>query len=466
MKRVAIRLDTILHLTILIVLMCLFPVLSNLGSQRHWDSIVAIISIIVCVIQVLSLRRRGYGVYSFELWFLLLSYLFMLSRIILSGAFGVHEIFALNYERYIYDQRFSNEELCISSVYAMVSIEAAFAGMLMNNKRDIPVAVCNPSQSDTRLYNTGKLLLFIGTPCFILDKAFMIVAALRGGYGNIASITGLADDFANFMLYGVICVIMSNCISQKAVKKMAFVVILAFVLTMMLTGDRRYEVVGILTLLIILYMNNDAKLSAAKKILLAITMVLFFNLLYVLRETRYYSTVSFVTVFFKAGSIVELIKQTAYEFGASIYSLASVFKTYPSVFSYRYGATIITALLSVVPIGFLYQSSVVYTFGRISDYSNNLVGGTYGATVFGDMYGNFGVLVGILLTAVLGCILSRICNSINDSKTINYNKTRYYICFYSLLSLPRASFTEVTRTLVWGLASLLIAYNISKNVRK
>ena len=84
---------------------------------------------------------------------------------------------------------------------------------------------------------------------------------------------------------------------------------------------------------------------------------------------------------------------------------------------------------------------------------------TVGASIFADFYGNFGFVGGIIGAGVIGVILVRLFYAKIDKLSIGYFNARYYILFYALIHIARASFTEVIRTTAWG---LLVMYVSSK----
>ena len=427
--------------------------------DSKWPKIISIIAVIMLCYQIYVLRRTGRDFFSFEIWLVIFSYLFMFGQIILVGLFGIETITALGYDRSVLDQRYSNEIMIQASMFVLSCIQmmvTCFVGY--QNKKSAAVEKYFPE-----VFSAAIVMIAIGLPCHLIYSGRMIILAQTfGSYDAIIDRSGLIDDFSTFFIYGVICLIFSGRIAWKKQKIVIFIVIGYLVLVMGLTGDRRYQVASIIVLILSVFKVRKLNFSW-KYIMLGVAGYFLLTLFYVLREIRTDNLVSFtqlIQIFINAMSFDNnILVQTMYEFGGSFYTVCLAFKYIPQVISFKYGLTIISGLISIIPLGFLYQNSKLFTTGRLASELMSVGATTVGASIFADFYGNFGFVGGIIGAGVIGVILVRLFYAKIDKLSIGYFNARYYILFYALIHIARASFTEVIRTTAWG---LLVMYVSSK----
>lgn len=428
----------------------------------NWTTIISYLSFFLFCFQVYSLKKTRHRIWSFECWFLFLSYLFMFGQVLLSGLFDIQYIEALGFHRPVIDQRYSEWSMFISSAFILASIQAINNGFILIK----PISIIT-IENRYKDYILAKILLFIGFPCHLLYSTSMISYAQRGGsYNDIVDQSGLIDDFSNFFIYGMIALIFSKKLNRKAITIVILAVLSYFLIIMSLTGDRRYQIVSIIVIFLgYLHCYSTYNILTLFKYILYSYPVLV--LLYLLREIRENSLLSFfdfVPLYYNA--LFELggniFTQTLYEFGGSFYTVCLAFTYIPLYIGYEYGLTIIVGLFKIFPFGFAYQDLDFYKEGYISVKLMNLGSTTVGASIYADLYANFGIFCGLLISLIVGIVIGKLINKSFMDKSYCYNMTRYFIIFYSLIHLVRASFTEVIRNVVWGLAILFFIEFILK----
>lgn len=450
----------LIHVVITIVFTIFASVSLNKMSDSNWTSTISIIVVIMLCYQMISLVKSGKRYFSFEIGFILMSYLFMFGQIVLDGFFGITQIEALGYHRAVIDSRYDSTTMFHASVFILLCIQWIFLAFVVRKNKEIEIT----EKHDPAVFSAAVPLIVIGLPCHILYSIQMIIMAQAGGsYNAILDQTGLIDDFANFFIYGLICLIFSNKLSKNKIKTILIFVTLYLVVIMALTGDRRYQIVSIIVLFLAYLKCYNVKIGI-NFVGLAVVGYLFLSLFYVLREIREDSLVSiggFLSTYGKmiVGTRTSILTQTLYEFGGSFYTVCLAVKFMPSIIGYKYGLTILSGLISIIPLGFLYQNSNVFQNGRLAAQLMQVGVTTVGGSVYADLYGNFGFVFGIVASAILGIILFSVFNKSENSKHgVCFENARYYILFYALIHLARASFTEVIRTATWGLIILYIAY--------
>jgi len=235
----------LIHVVITIVFTIFASVSLNKMSDSNWTSTISIIVVIMLCYQMISLVKSGKRYFSFEIGFILMSYLFMFGQIVLDGFFGITQIEALGYHRAVIDSRYDSTTMFHASVFILLCIQWIFLAFVVRKNKEIEIT----EKHDPAVFSAAVPLIVIGLPCHILYSIQMIIMAQAGGsYNAILDQTGLIDDFANFFIYGLICLIFSNKLSKKQDKTILIFVTLYLVVIMALTGDRRYQIVSIIVL--------------------------------------------------------------------------------------------------------------------------------------------------------------------------------------------------------------------------
>ena len=268
------------------------------------------------------------------------------------------------------------------------------------------------------------------------------------------------------MIYGLVCLFFSGKIDKKKSKIILLVSIAYLLFVMIITGDRRYQIVGIITLFLSYVKIYDIKIFVGiKGLFTALFSYFILGLFYLIREIRsssLFGLVSFIETYNKVlfNFDTNIISQTFYEFGGSFYTVCLAFKYVPSLVNYKYGGTIFSGILSIIPFGFLIKDSELFLNGRLASELMSIGNTTVGGSVYADLFGNFGLIGGIIAAFVLGIIFNNLFYTKTRNNMDCYYLARYYILFFALLHLVRASFTEVIRTSVWGLFALFVIYKL------
>jgi hypothetical protein len=174
-----------------------------------------------------------------------------------------------------------------------------------------------------------------------------------------------------------------------------------------------------------------------------------FNVLRNIRESGLQSLSGFIATYgpdlFATSSV---INQTLYEFGGSVYTVCLALQYIPSYFAYRYGATLLSGVMCLIPLGVFYTDADFYLYGKIAHQLTELGNTTVGASVYEDLYANFG-WVSIVMAYLMGRLFFKIFKR-NILPNRRYYLAQQFGLFYVLINLVRASFTEGIRASVWG----------------
>ncbi|KUP05275.1 hypothetical protein Q73_13490, partial [Bacillus coahuilensis m2-6] len=246
----------------------------------------------------------------------------------------------------------------------------------------------------------------------------------------------------------VIYIIASGKLNKKKSLIVVLVTVIYFIITMILTGDRRYQFTAILALVFSYLKIYNIKFSPIKILTFSLLSILSLNLLKVIRNIRKENLVSLneffssqVQQFFN----MSVLYETMAEFGLSFFSVVNVYKYIPEVISYQYGLTFLISLLSVFPVG--PWAGDFFNRASYSSYIINPMEGTgVGATLFGDFFVNFGWF-GVLISLVFGIIFSKMFD-MEKANNSRLSCAKYYSLFYVLITLVRATFAESVRTTI------------------
>lgn len=426
-------------------------------DYNNWYFGIAILAFIQMLLQILFMLKQSIKIYDFRIWFILLSYLFMFGKQFLAAILSDTKFNGVIIFQRLYDA----ETMYHSSLYIILCIQAVFLGFFITKKKSLYFTSVLEEPADNTLYITGILLTVISFSCaLITDVSNIITIQSSGRYADISGGTGLIDDFGLLLAPSILHLFFCG----KLTKKKTFILLMAvsvyYIIVMTLTGDRRYPIISIIVLFLayIQIYSFKFKIKHFVYILLALIML---NLFVVLREIRQGNMVSlsvFISTYgLRLFDFSNTIFETLNEFGTSFYTVCLGFMGFPELFPFRYGSTLLSGLIGIIPLGPLYTNSSIYKFGRVVEVVNTYFNTHPGGSVYEDMYTNFSYFAYILLIAFGYFTSNLIFKNSNDNRK---KMIRYYILFYSLIHLCRASFTEVIRTAVWGLMIPLFIYKL------
>lgn len=445
-----------LNIFILLLLLILsFFFLENLYFINKWTDTISVITLILFLFHCIQIRNFRLQYYDFRVWFILLLYLFMFGRILL------HSIELENYIFWNLMDRFPDELLYETSLYIICFIQSIFIGIIFfnNSKKSKGLNKLLQGKSEKEINKlvlyTGIILSLFAFPFRLyIDLKNIIGAKSSGSYTQLSHV-GLMDDFAYLFIPGIIGIISGSKRKSIFANIIFITVILYFILTMLLTGDRRYPVTGIIALVLSYMTKNNIKIKIFKLLSIIFSSIIFLNILTIIRKIRLGNLDSIISIISTYGNdlfSLDVVYETLSEFGLSFFSVVQVIQNVPEVINYLYGLTFVGSILSLLPIGFLLGDF----FKQIS--ISNVVNQYHtGASLIGDMYANFGWF-GILGGFLVGIILSKLFY-FGENIGRSYYILRYYSLFYILINLVRSSFLEIFRlTFIVLFVPIIIIY--------
>ena len=419
----------------------------------RWSCYAFYMTMISLVFNAVYLFHAKKTLSDFRIVFCALSYVFLFGRVWLDYIYPDVQLY------WALEDMFPEEIMLKSAVFAACSVQGMFCGLFCWNDEKYEREKKHDEQDvDVALKITGIILLAIAIPCRIyVDFSSIWLVKNTGDYVNAVAGSGLFDDFANLIVPGMICLVES----KRKYLHIFIPIGVYMVIIMALTGDRRYSVTTILVMLLYYIRLKENKNFKMWKFLPLIFLGIFFvNFLDFIREARLvspenmFSVLTFSSLFNLSGVFVDFLT----EFGISFFSLVSIVENVPELLGYQCGLTLFYTLPSILPVGFLMGDW--FKMASPSNVINSAISLPVGATLFGDMYANYGVIIALFFP-VIGIILNKVIKPITKQQH-GIEVVLYYSKYFFLVNLVRSSIFELFRGTIWCTIIPLLIYNIFK----
>lgn len=444
------------YLILLLLLIFAWVQWGKIYDSETWSRFITAISLSLLSYQLLYLRIIKVSFYDFRIWYMVLSNLFMFGRIYVN---------VLGYDNILssWSIFYSNELLLKTALFVLAFHQAIFIGFNLGyEKEQYNYFKVKIEKGSSKIYKCGLLLMIIGLPCRVITDLYAIRSVqATGSYTNIQVTSGLVEDFAIFFVPAVVYILVSRYLQKKVAQFLFIAVIIYFVIEMILTGDRRYQIIGCIVVSLCYLKTYSEKILSAKSVLLVLAALFGLNVIFQLRKVRD-GNLTGVVDFFK--EMVEntnnsnVILETLTEFGISFYSVAGVIKNIPSIIDFQNGLGFYGAIPSILPIGFM--AGDFFKKVSISNTINAMEQRPVGATLIGDFYANFGWW-SIFLVILFGYLMTRMILAHKNDEI--YVQANYFSMMYVFMNLIRSSFYEIVRpAFVVLVFPMLILYLIKK----
>lgn len=418
------------------------------------------------IIQMICFKMKKVSIYDFGLWFVIVSYLFMLGFIFID-VFNLESSLTWNPIKY-----YSYNELFKAYSFAILSLDCFSVGYLIvyNKEKSINKEDFNTEVVNKKMYLSGVFLSIIGTISKLINDIKIIIATQAANSYTAYSTaveSGIFDDLAYLCLPGLFFIFYSGCISEKNKKRLFFIFLVYFVIMMMLTGSRKVQFFSILVLTLGYNLSTEKKKKGKfiwKFILGAILSIILVNILIIIRNNRFeLSTIipTFIDNLMSLNLFKNILGEVLAETGITLLSVASIIKVVPNIMPFQYGLTFIRTIPSIFPIGWLVGDffSKASSTNVINSYTNLPVGSSF----IGDLYWNWGYFGGIVAAFVFGWIISKFLKIDRSNKRFGY--ALYFSFFSQLIVLVRSELFDIFRSLfmIWIVALIIKKVNfISK----
>lgn len=429
------------------------------NSNGNWSVIISYISIFTLFLQLISQRKIGFGVYDFAMYFFIFSHIFM---------FGNIYLLAMNKSEFIswgLINRYEINLLFNSALFTLCYLQILNLGIIIfaKNKKENFSYKYKIEIKDKAVKNIGMALAVISLPFkLIIDTGNIIAAQSVGSYYALESQSGIADDIAILFVPSVIFLLNSS-IGKKKKNILVIIFIIYSTLFMVLTGDRRYQFIGIVVVLLNYLYINKVKLKLSKVLIISVIGSIGLNMLTLISDIRQNSLVS-ISEFFSEDLekffSLDFIYKVFGEFGLSFMTVVIAMKNVPFLLPFQKGFSFWGAIPTILPIGWIFPDFFykVSIFRRLYD----IEGYPVGASLPGELYANFG-WISLIFTFIIGGFIG---------KYFKFNKTsnslivaQYFSVFYILINIVRASFLEVARNVFVILIIPVLIHYFFKSLR-
>lgn len=423
--------------------------------NENWYSHIATLAILQLIINSLLLFSLKLKIFDFRMWFVILTQIFSYGRIY---------ILFFNKSEYLFWDIMINYTLVErwqGGLLALVINQAFYTGMLLFIHRPKETTknksfLFNKKYSNY-LFIAGIIIFGVLIPFKLYVDINNIIYIIETGRYGAAETDGVIGNLSLLYPIGLFMIISSKKLSSR---KSFFIILLFSFLTLLLsvyTGDRRNAVTSIIALSLCFIYVYKIKIDFRRILLFSTMTLMLLVFLTIIREIRSVNsgTISLLFSYLKNFnfSFKNILWETLSEFGLSFFTYTNAVKFYPSEINFNLGLSyFLIPLLAIPGIGLIFEQITDLTsIAKIAvDTFEYSVGGTVGM----ELYGNFG-LFGIFFAFLLGYLISKYYISmLYNSKKSQTHIVYYFVLLYFFLSLPRASFVELSRQVIWTLIIL------------
>ena len=443
-----------IHIIIEMALLLISVVCMSLpAAVEYWYTVISVLAAVLLLFQILGYVIKKVSVFNFVFIFLILSYLFM---------FGIVFLLALGLDKAVFwklHTEFSKEVMLQSGFMILNYLEMFYIGSLLgwrkcNSKLYGYFAKGNQQVVKKRIYKAGLYLFCMSLPFRLYTDILLINASkITSNYFKVSVGSGFYDDIGYLCVPGLIYIISSEKLKRRKAYMVAMISCIYFAYVMVVTGDRRYEVTGIIAILLCVIKTYPIKFSVTMILGSGYLSVVLLNILIVIRNIRKGRLLSltkflmsnFKTIFFSLSTVKNTIIETMAEFGISFFSVVQVIKNIPENIGFQYGKGFWGSIPAILPTGPIFKD--FFEQIDISHVVNLLEKNPVGQTIVGDFYANFGLFY-LPLSLLFGIFVKKFFDE-NCTGNINLSIARNYSFLYIEINLIRACFFEVFRNSVY-----------------
>lgn len=424
-------------------------------EYQNWLTAFACIIVLSLCLNVLFLRRRGYKVVSFLIIFVALLYLFHFGQVILYGFFPSYETTGYNFIKK------GTQSVINALLFSYLVINFIVAGSILVNKPKDNKSVRLLKRKQYKFIALFFICVSFPMQLYIVIKSIIASQALGYGESLHLGFSGAYSQIANFYIVGFVMLLILNKNNHKR-KNFIFLLEICFLLFTMLSGSRIYAMTAMLVIFIVYFYNSH--LAIRQKIILFVALVLILQFIVVIAKVRETAGFSFELIL---RNIIDL-KNNVFlsileEFGSSIASVYITVEQVPSSMQFSFG---ITYLKSLAGILVNIPGIDLYSFVDSACYIKQLSGTlAYGGSLIGELYYNFGFLVSLPVSFLIGYVAGSIDRKTSYylSKGLNLELPMLVMVLYSHIIWVRGYFSNIVRAVGWAAILIYILFKLSKN---
>jgi len=362
--------------------------------------------------------------------------------------------------------RYNTDLVINSAVFVLIYMQVLNLGVVIfTNIKKNSISTGNKINRILVKY-IGIILLILVLPFRILiDVKNTLAAQSMGSYYALQAQSGIADDLA-ILFVPAILMLLNSSIDKKYKNIISILFVAYSIIIMVLTGDRRYQVIGLIVYGLNYVYVNKIKIKPRKLIFILFGGVVLLNLIMKISAIRQNDLVTPLVFFAEYGSnliSLDFMYRILGEFGISFITVVIALKNIPSFIPYQGGFSFIGAIPSIFPIGWLFPDF----FEKVSIFRRlyTIEGYPVGASLPGELFANFGWW-GIVVAFLAGLLVPKLLKFSDQKKNNSFQTAQYFSVFYILINIVRASFLEITRNLAVVIIVPYVIYFVLKSFKR
>lgn len=444
-----------------LILSCLFMLITEMGASGAVMRLLSVETVAFFVLIMLNMWRSKKGIFHISTFFVLMMFLFLQGHVMLN-AFGLTT-------NGILSGKFSDEDLIKGILQIHVFMAIFVIAIALNRKggnREQPTNLNMQICNDQTARKAGYIITLCALPFEIYVNITKVNFALESGYASLYqdialnSIPSAAKILSYFFLPGCFYIFFS-CKSSSIHEKISLALLFMHMLFELLIG---YRAMAIVPMMLIIYGLSEKSKYAQVKIdkrikkriilLCCIVVVAVVVVFPVVRATRNSGGISNATVaeifFSENNEVFATIEDMGNSMQTVIYTQQLVPKEYP----FRYGFSYLMNLTEAIP-NLFWDRHPAEAYGSLGRWLTKIVdksfydfGGALGYSCVAESYINFGWFGIIIISYLLGMIISRVENRIERSPyAVSY--ASWVIVANYLLMYPRGELSTIVRGFFW-----------------
>lgn len=449
-------------LAVMIVLNIFLLLIATTAEQNSWITIIAILSILQLVINVLLITKLDGTLFSLPVLFLLFSWIFHFGNIIIIG-FDLSSTLTIYRMTDVVPSNIFRDTVEFALYVQSFVAFGMFLVLFFSKKYETTEATKIEDDKNylSLIKNIGIILFIIGiVPTLYIDIGKLILF-MNSGYLATYSLeqSGPLIVLARLFKVGIIMLIIGNKNNPKMATAI-FILIVVYQLFAMLSGNRGRAVIEIIVLFYI-YTNMIYRIRFKNILLygsLGYLLIIILNAMSIFRLNQSPNLEGFMNAITESLQ-TSPIMQVLSEFGATIITACYSLMFFSGDEFIQYGKNYLYSFITIFPnVGGIYNAfyeKTIFVMNFPESYRKYL-GGSYIGELFYSMKKG-----GIPFSMIIGIFISFFSQKIKQARIQKKYilLSIYMIIFPDIIWWIRGYFIEIIRYPIWIAFAIYVIYN-------
>lgn len=434
--------------------------MNNVGQTNYiiWQEFEGFYVLFHMMVSLFILYIMNTKLFSLSGFFLIFSYIFHFGQIIIKAISPNYQFLILDYSQNLDEKIYKSTIELSLAIITMVVI-----GMIITSRKTTMRTHQIEGNNDAMYKKMGWIILIVSLPLRLMIDINAIILSSHKGYLAVFNMgySGIIYQFAYFYIIGIVLLII---VYRGTPKKATMIFLIACIYNVisMFSGGKSRPLINILLLVYIFF-------SVVRKIrfreVVSFFVIGYFGVMMLNGITAIRANgISSINVLLvemtssKNNPILSIVE----EFGGTIYTVYQSLIYVPKLIDYSYGSTYIYGLSQI----FVNIGGILDNVTSLAVFAKHIPGKySMGGSYIGELYYNFGYF-SIAGGLVIGAFVNKI--SLIMEECINscdfYHLSFYLMLFLNMIWWVRASFADLTRPFVWGIAFIILIHYFAKHV--